>query len=264
MTGLPDAAAPLGWLVPHAGLEYSGVVAAAAWRLLARPPAATGPAAAPATVVILGTNHRAAWLDGIAVWSRGAWETPLGPAVIDEELAAAIVRLGSPFVVDLDAHLGEHSIEVQLPFLREVAPTTRIVPLAVATGIGRDAIDAGARLGALLAARRGSEPTTFLAISSDMAHYPSAADAEGVTAELLPALLRLDPEALAVHEVALRDGGIDGLACGMCGIEPAVVGLAALRAAGAARGAAVAAATSADAGGPADRTVGYLAVAFTR
>ena len=58
-------------------------------------------------------------------------------------------------------------------------------------------------------------------------------------------------------------GGTPGLVCGMCGIEPAVLGLAALRAMGASPGLALAAATSADAGGPPDRTVGYLAVAWT-
>ena len=54
-----------------------------------------------------------------------------------------------------------------------------------------------------------------------------------------------------------------GLVCGMCGIEPAVLGVSALRALGAAPGSRLAAATSADAGGPTDRTVGYLSVAWS-
>ena len=68
--------------------------------------------------------------------------------------------------------------------------------------------------------------------------------------------------ALAGLEASLRGSRIPGLACGMCGIEPAVLGLVALRAMGARSGTALAAATSADAGGPPGRAVGYLAVRF--
>ena len=82
-------------------------------------------------------------------------------------------------------------------------------------------------------------------------------------ADLLSPILRLDPAALAQAERELVAGDGPGLVCGMCGIQPAVLGLAALRAAGATRGRLLAAATSADAGGPTDRTVGYLAAAFT-
>ncbi len=82
------------------------------------------------------------------------------------------------------------------------------------------------------------------------------------TEALLPAILGLDPAALAALEADMRLARIRGLACGMCGIEPAVLGLAALRTMGAASGTKLAATTSADAGGPSDRTVGYLAVRF--
>jgi AmmeMemoRadiSam system protein B len=248
-----------GILVPHAGLEYSGVVAAAAWRLLGSR-ADTSPA--PPTVVILGTNHRALWLEGIGAWDRGAWRTPLAESAVDADLAAEVVALGRPYTIDLDAHRGEHSIEVQLPFLQAVVPAARIAPLAVAMGTGSAALEAGARLGSLLAARRKGGSVVLLAISTDMAHYPQHRDAEWVTEQLVPAILALDGEALAAQERDLRRRGVPNLACGMCGIEPAVVGLAALRAAGARRGVALASATSADAGGPDAQTVGYLAVAF--
>jgi AmmeMemoRadiSam system protein B len=118
-------------------------------------------------------------------------------------------------------------------------------------------------LGELLARRRAAGQEVVLAISSDMAHYPSSQACIRATDALLPAILRLDPVALAGAEHALVESGPSGLVCGMCGIQPAVLGLAALRALGAARGTRLAAATSADAGGPADRTVGYLAAVFT-
>ena len=247
-----------GLLVPHAGLAYSGVVAAAGWRRVA-----TAWPDAPVTVVLLGTNHGAPWLDGVAGWGAGAWQTPLGDVAVDDELAEAIVGLGPPFLLDRAAHLGEHSIEVHLPLLQVVAPRARIVPLTVSAGTGSEAIVAGARLGRLLAARRAMGHSVLLGISSDMAHYPPARACDRVTEELLPAILRLDAAGLARREAVLVEGDIPGLVCGMCGIEPAVLGLAALRAIGIGPGAPLAAATSADAGGPPDRTVGYLSVAWT-
>ncbi len=279
-----DAARLAGILVPHAGLVYSGAVAAAAWRLVA-PTVAAGSAAGAAagaagsaagtvgaagpaaggsdvpTIVLLGTNHGAAWLDGVGAWDGGPWWTPIGEVPIDEELTRSILELGPPFVADAACHLGEHSLEVQLPFVRRVAGDARIVALSVGTGTGGHAIAAGKRLGRLLAERRAAGAPIVLAISSDMAHYPSAAIAEAVTDALRPPIVRLDAEALAVAEAEIARHR-PGVSCGMCGIEPTVLGLATLRAMGSRPGVAVAAATSADAGGDPRRTVGYLAVAF--
>jgi hypothetical protein len=259
LAGAPTApawapGALLGILVPHAGLAYSGLVAAAGWRLVPD----------DATVVLLGTNHTAAWLDGVAAWETGRWRTPLGEVAIDTALAAEICALGSPFGADRAAHLGEHSIEVQLPLLQSVAPAARIVPLAVGAGTGPGALAAGQRLGALLARRRAAGAPIVLAVSSDMAHYPPADACVRVTAALLPAILGLLPEDLAREEAAIGrgPGSGPGMACGMCGIEPAVLGLAALRSMGATHGVALASGTSADAGADPRRAVGYLSVAF--
>jgi len=251
----PIVAEPLGLLVPHAGLMYSGVVAAVAWRLIA--------GRAPLTIVILGTNHGAGWLTGIGTWEAGAWTTPLGDVAVDERLAGDILALGEPFVIDRSAHLGEHSIEVQLPYLQRAAPTARIVPLAVSTGRGSDARLAGHALGELVAARRAAGQPVLVVASSDTAHYPSERYAQLANETLRAPLQAVDPVGLASVEADLVMSGIRGLACGMCGIEPAVVGLTAMRAMGATRGVTLAEATSADAGGDPGRTVGYMAVAFT-
>jgi AmmeMemoRadiSam system protein B len=242
----------LGFLVPHAGLPYSGAVAAAAWRL----------ASDPRVVVILGTNHRAGWLDGLGVWGDGPWATPLGTVEVDRPLLDRIAGLGGGFIRASHAHDAEHAIEVQLPFLQAIAPAARIAPVTVSCGIGPDAVAAGCALGGLLAAEIAAGRPTSLVISSDMAHYPSHREAAALTRRLLPPIAAVDAAALAASETAVRADRLRGVACGMCGIEPAVVGLAALRAMGARRGLELASATSADAGGPADSTVGYLAVAF--
>jgi AmmeMemoRadiSam system protein B len=241
---------PTGILVPHAGLVYSGVVAAAAWRLVAS-----------RTVVLLGTNHSAP-LDGVAVWDGGAWSTPLGDVDVDADLTDRIVALGPPFAPNRRAHRDEHSIEVQLPLLATVAPGARIVALSVAAGTGGAAIAAGTRLGGLLATAREAGDDVTLAISTDLAHYPGHADALRATDLLVPAIVDVDPSEVALRERALTRGGIRGMACGMCGIQPTVLGLAALAAMGVTGGTVLASATSADAGGPEDRTVGYLAAEF--
>ena len=246
---------PAGLVVPHAGLVYSGRVAAAAWETLRENP--------PDVIVIAGTNHYEAGLSGIAVWPDGAWQTPIGDVPVDADLAASIAALGEPFLALPDAHRREHSIEVQLPFIARACPGTPIVPLLVSFGWARAGIGAGTVLGRLLAARRAEGLDVVLAASTDFAHYPSATDAEAVTRTLLPPLLDVDGDALGRLEDALRQSDIQGLACGMCGIEPAVFALAALRAMGVDRGALLAAATSADVpGGDPWRTVGYAAVAF--
>jgi AmmeMemoRadiSam system protein B len=255
VTAPARASTPLGLLVPHAGLQYSGVVAAAGWHQLAR--------ARPApTIVLLGTNHAAGWLAGVGVWESGGWLVPTGEIAVDEELAEAIVALGPPFTVDRQAHLAEHSIEVQLPLVQAVSDGARVVPLAVSAGRGPVALEAGRRLGELLARRSAAGQSVVLAISTDMAHYPPVAACRQVTDALTPAIVAVDALALIELEDAVRDIGLAGLACGMCGIEPAVLGLAALRAWGARYGSVLDMATSADAGGPDGRTVGYLAARF--
>lgn len=251
---------PCGILVPHAGLEYSGVVAAAGWRRMTSADHDGKDGGSP-TVVILGTNHSAR-LDGVGIWDVGTWRTPLGDVPVDAEVAGAIAALGDPFHVDRPAHLREHSIEVQLPLLHTVAPGARIVPLAVSAGTGETAMVAGRRLGTRLRELRHAGHDVHLAISSDLAHYPAEGDCAHATTLLAPAIVDVDPGEVALRERTLVRSGIVGLVCGMCGIEPTVLGLAAFRAMGAIGGTVLAQATSADAGGPEDRTVGYLAVEF--
>jgi AmmeMemoRadiSam system protein B len=131
-----DPAQVAGLLVPHAGLVYSGAIAALAWRLARE--------IGPATIVIAGTDHQAS-AAGVGVWTGGPWQTPIGEAAIDGELAAAVAALGPPFAADDDAHRDEHSIEVQLPLLARTVPGARIVPLAVSPRL-RSHHEAGARL----------------------------------------------------------------------------------------------------------------------
>ena len=242
----------LGLLVPHAGLAFSGGVAALSWRLAGE--------IEPTTIVLAGTDHQA-WATGVGVWTGGPWRTPLGEAPIDEPLARRIATLGPPFAADNSAHDAEHSLEVQLPLLNRACPGARIVPLAVSPRL-RNHADAGARLGRLLADLRAAGERILLVASSDLAHYPPANVCEAVDGQLLEPLLQLDGDALLALETRLLRANLPGLVCGLCGIDPVRFSLAALAEMGATRGFLLAAATSADAGGDRRRTVGYAAAAF--
>jgi AmmeMemoRadiSam system protein B len=247
-----DPQAVVGALVPHAGLVYSGTVAALAWRLAGE--------IAPQTIVLAGTDHQAA-ATGVGVWTGGSWRTPLGDVPVDRELALRIAGLGGPFATDDAAHLLEHSLEVQLPLLARSCPGSMIVPLAVSPRL-RGHEQAGVRLGHLLAELRAAGRRILLVASSDLAHYPPARVCEEVDDRLLEPLLALDPWELAALEGDLRLAKVPGLVCGLCGIDPVRFSLAALSEMGASRGLLLGKATSADAGGDIGRTVGYAAAAF--
>lgn len=251
--GEPPAGAPLGVLVPHAGLQYSGAVAARGWRRVGE---------SVETVLIAGTNHFA-WMEGVGVWAGGAWETPLGEVAVDAAWTDALLGLGPPFVPAIGEHVAEHSIEVQLPLLIRACPRARIVPFLVSVGDPAEAIAAGGRLGGLLRAAAGRGERVVLVASSDLAHYPRAGLARAVDERVLRPILGLDPAGLARTEAGIRAERLPGVACGMCGIEPTVFTLAALVAAGAREATLLVHATSADvAGGDPTRVVGYASVAF--
>lgn len=251
----PGAATPVGLVVPHAGIAYSGAVAAAGWAALQGAP--------PDTVVIAGTNHFAGGLRSMAVWPDGAWRTPLGDVDIDTGLSGRIVALGKPFAVDREAHLEEHSIEVQLPFLARACPSSRFVPLLVACASVQACVAAGESLGRLLAEVRAGGSSVALVASSDFAHYPDERGARDVNRRLVPLISAIDPDAVAAEEDAIRRSRVRGLSCGLCGLEPVLFALAAFRAMGLAPGRLLAEATSADVpGGDRFRTVGYATIAF--
>ena len=109
----PERAEPhaaLGLLAPHAGYVYSGAVAGATW---AR-------ALVPERVVILCPNHTGRGAR-VSLWPGGSWRTPLGQVPVDDVLTADLLATGL-CRADTEAHLLEHALEVQLPFLQARRP----------------------------------------------------------------------------------------------------------------------------------------------
>ena len=110
-------------IVPHAGWLFSGDLAGLVFSAVKQANENVG------TFIIFGAAHRYSGRKA-AVYNEGSWLTPLGEIAVDEQLAADIVKKSSA-VIDPDAHRGEHSIEVQLPFIQHLFPDAKIVPIIV-------------------------------------------------------------------------------------------------------------------------------------
>jgi len=191
-------------VVPHAGFEYSGPIAALAYARIAAEPA-------PATVLVLGVDHQGAGL-GPALSDR-PWRTPLGPTAVDHDLVRALAH--PPVAIDEAAHAFEHSIEVQLPFLEYVLPKPRFVPLQVPF----DSFEALTRV-AEIVRQAVRDRDVLLVASTDFSHYVPAATAERLDRLAIDAILARDARRLYD---TVRDHRIT-----MCGIAPTTVLLAAL------------------------------------
>jgi len=232
----PDRTRALGVVVPHAGYVYSGAVAGAVY----------GRLELPGRVIVLGPNHTGLGRSTAALWPGGAWRTPLGEVPVDLPLTAALGA--APGVApDPLAHLREHALEVQVPFLQRARPDVSIAALCLA----HLSYPACAALGEAVA-RAAREAGALVVASSDMSHYLPAEEARARDHRALEPLLALDPEGLyrVVHAEDIS----------MCGIVPATVMLVAARALGATRAELVRYAHSGEVNGDVRRVVGYAGV----
>jgi len=247
----PSAERPIALVAPHAGYVFSGQIAADAWRQ-----------AQPFdydTIVILGPNHTEAF-DAVALYRGSGFRTPLGVAAIDTALAAALMKADDDVTWRDSVHAKEHAIEVQIPFVQRLYPDARILPIVVATRDPARLARLGETLARLLAGRRA-----LIVASSDLSHYPAAADASRLDRATLDAIATLDPAVVRKVVDAAPGRGAAEVVTGACGEAPILAAMTAARALGATRARAVSYAHSADspAGDPA-RVVGYGAVAIDR
>jgi AmmeMemoRadiSam system protein B len=243
LSAVPDAPAVggiVGLVAPHAGLMYSGPVAAWAYRAVRGGPYDVA--------VLVGPSH-VAWFDGVAVCARGAFDTPLGPIPIAEDVADAILAATPIAREDTAVHGAEHSLELQLPFLRRVLPGTPIVPLMM--GAQSSATIEGLADG-LASALDGRRP--LLIASSDLSHYLDAREAAAMDRTVLDCVERFDPGGL---QSALRTKPDHA-----CGGGPIVSVMRAARALGARTGRVLRYADSGDVSGDKTAVVGYMAAAF--
>ncbi|HEY5648991.1 MAG TPA: AmmeMemoRadiSam system protein B [Nitrospiria bacterium] len=185
---------PAALIVPHAGYVYSGPVAASAYAALSKRDSPIQ------RVVLIGPSHYVP-LDGIAVPAAREFETPLGPVPVDiHTLKTLLVRPGVR--VDDEVHRREHSLEVQLPFLMEVLPAFRLIPLA--TGFTR-AADVAVILDSLW-----EDESTLIVASSDLSHYQDYETARAMDAETARSIEGLRPDRIQ-PERACGSHAVNGL-----------------------------------------------------
>lgn len=228
----------VGILVPHAGYIYSGHVAGAVYSSIKFPD----------TFVLLGPNHTGLG-PAISLMDDCQWEIPLCTFEVDKKLAAKIV-MNSPHVVrDNQAHMFEHSLEVQLPFISYFANGVRIVPISLLSASLYDCLELAKGIAKAI---KNVDYPVVIAASSDMSHYLPDKTARQKDRMAIDRMLEVDSEGL--YETVMKER------ISMCGFLPATVMLAAARILGANSARLIKYATSGDVSGDYDSVVGYAGI----
>jgi AmmeMemoRadiSam system protein B len=232
----------IGLICPHAGYMYSGSVAAHAYFELATD-------GKPQTVVIMGPNHTGLG-SPLAVMNEGYWRTPLGDVEIDGETANQIVHESGLIDIDSLAHLEEHSVEVQLPFLQFLYGSEfKLVPICFQMQDLATAMDVGRALTEVLA-----DKNAVIIASSDFTHYQPQSVASKKDLMALKAVEAMDEELF--HSI------IEKQRVTACGYGPITALITAAKGLGASEAKLLCYHTSGDVTGDYKSVVGYAAVSI--
>jgi len=240
-----------GVIAPHAGYPFSGTMAALAYKAVNTE---------YDLVVILGTGHTTA-VKGAALLAEGYYETPLGKVPVDEKLAAELIKASPLFEDRPDAHAGEHSIEVQLPFLqRRLKKPFKILPAVLNNAAPEDLAEIGRLLGVKLKGRKA-----LIVVSTDFSHYPGHEDAAQADKTMSLAITTMDPAYFRLASRILLSKDVPGLGTCACGEAAVEAAMAAVNELGPSRFVELKYADSYDQApelaGP-ERVVGYIAGVF--
>jgi AmmeMemoRadiSam system protein B len=226
-------------VVPHAGYYYSGPVAAHAYKELADDGICD-------TAVILGPNHTGYGYP-VSLWVGDGWSTPLGEVEIDNKLAQKL--LGTVIKADETAHIHEHSIEVQLPWLQYLYKKVKIVPITMlaqdletARSVGKAISQAG--------------DNSIIIASSDFTHYEPHSVAMEKDSLVIESIVALDEEELYKR--------CERLGCTMCGYGPVASAIVAAKEMRGKKASLLKYATSGDTSGDFSRVVGYGSIVIRR
>ncbi|WP_170216695.1 AmmeMemoRadiSam system protein B [Allostella humosa] len=226
-----EIAGPKAVIAPHAGLAYSGAIAATAYRALA---ANRGTIK---RVVLVGPTHRMG-VKGIALPRADAFATPLGEIPVDWPAMAPLLAMPDVAVDDRPFER-EHSLEVHLPFIQAALGPVTLIPM-LASAVTPERVEAA------LAAVWGG-PETAIIVSSDLSHFHDHETASGFDRACSKAIELLKAEDIGDHQ-----------ACGRTGIK----GLIRMAQRLDMRATTVGLGNSGDTGQPRDRVVGYGAYVF--
>ncbi|MFN7170046.1 MAG: AmmeMemoRadiSam system protein B [Candidatus Omnitrophota bacterium] len=229
-----------GLIVPHAGYEYSGGVAAYAYKLLKDKNFDT--------VVILGPSHRVFIVEA-STYNSGDFLTPLGLIPVDRELVNKLIS--SEIKPIMEAHRDEHSIEVQLPFLQVVLKEFRIIPILVNTIEITQCKTIAQKIAEVI------RDKNFLVIAStDLSHYHSSQTAREMDNFTLGLIEKNKPEELGK---SLKDGTAE-----LCGGGAVLTFMLLMRELGIDKIKILKYAHSGEVNFDFSRVVGYAAVAFSK
>jgi len=230
--------AAIGILAPHAGFIYSGPVAGAVYSSIKF----------PQTFVLLGPNHTGLG-PAISLMDDCKWEIPVCTFEVDTKLAAKIAMNSPQVVRDSKAHMFEHSIEVQLPFISYFSGGVKIVPISVLSASLYDCLELAKGIANAI---RAVDYPVVIAASSDMSHYLPDKTARKKDKMAIDMILNIDAEGL--YETVRREG------ISMCGVLPATVMLAAAKMLGANSARLIKYTTSGEVSGDYDSVVGYAGI----
>ncbi|WP_254509919.1 AmmeMemoRadiSam system radical SAM enzyme [Anatilimnocola floriformis] len=228
-------------MVPHAGLIYSGKIAADVLRRVQ----------IPQRVIVIGPKHTPHGVDW-AVAPQAAWAVPGAQLAADRELAELLCQKIPGLQLDAAAHAQEHAVEVELPFLARLAPNSKVTGIALGQATLAQCLRFATGLAEVI--RSLPEPP-LLIVWSDMNHFATDAENRRLDEIALQSLETLDPATLFE---TVRDQEIS-----MCGLVPAVIVVETLRQLNKLqRVERIGYATSADVTGDSSRVVGYAGVLF--
>ena len=225
-------------IAPHAGYEYSGAVAGTVYSAVK----------IPDDVVLIGPNHTGLGTRA-SIMTGGAWEIPTGRVDINGELAGRLVESTKLFSPDTSAHLREHSLEVQLPFIHHINGNARFVPITVMRADYNDCVEMGGSI-ARAVLEYGKE--VLLIVSSDMNHYESDKRTREKDRLAIEKILSLDAKGLLDVTSSME--------ITMCGVLPAAIAMVAAGSLGASTARLVKYSTSGEVSGDYAHVVGYAGI----
>jgi len=234
----------VGLVSPHAGYVYSGPVAAHGFAFIAQD-------GRPSSIVIVGPNHTGIG-SGVSIMTSGKWRTPLGDVEIDKQLASSIKQSSDIIDEDIAAHAGEHSLEVQLPFLQHLfGDKFKMVPICMMIQDEETSVEVGRAI-----ARAAAKKDVVVIASTDFTHYEPQQSAVVKNGKAMDKILALDWRGLMR---TVEDENIS-----MCGYGPVSVMLKAAGELGAKRAKLLKYATSGETAAPMPEVVGYGSIAVLR
>ncbi len=191
-------------ITPHAGYVFSGKIAAEAFHSIP-------PKTVYKNIFIIGSSHVMSF-DGASVYNSGDYITPLGRAHVNREIAGKLISENKVFDFPVDAHLKEHSIEVEIPFIQSYfRETPDIIPIILGTH-NESTVKKIAE-----ALRPYFTGDNLFVISSDFSHYPSYTDAERTDSLTARSILSGNPETFLNTLRNNADREVPGLLTSMCG-----------------------------------------------